>query len=112
MNTIKVCCPMCSCDVSCAIELVRVFSTEPEDSHMLVLFRCPVCRYARLKSASIEHLPLLMRSGARVEVTPAEMLDPRRREDAAPVLKPDDVLDFALALRQWDGCVGSDHGVG
>ena len=106
MNTVRVSCPECSCEVRCSIDLVRVFAVEPEDTHMLVLFRCPVCKGARLKSTTTEHLPVLMKAGALVENTPDEMCDSKRFDDR-PALRHNDVLDFVLELRRWDGRVAS-----
>ncbi|MCB0914088.1 MAG: hypothetical protein H6525_06770 [Actinobacteria bacterium] len=91
MTTIKVTCPDCG-----DIDL------QPTDLQLSVAptwatyrFRCSECGEMVRKPADTEIVDLLSSAGVPTSVIPAEVLEVR----SGPVISYDDVLDFALALR-------------
>ncbi len=91
MTTIKVTCPDCG-----DIDL------EPADLELSVTpswatytFLCIDCGEAVSKPADAEVVDLLSSAGVRTVTIPAEALEPR----SGAAINYDDVLDFALALR-------------
>lgn len=91
MTTIKVTCPDCG-----DIDL------QPTDLELNVAptwatyrFRCSECSTLVSKPADTEIVDLLSSAGVVMVVIPAEVLERRQ----GPVITYDDVLDFALALR-------------
>lgn len=91
MTTIKVTCPECG-----DIDL------QPSDLELSVAptwatyrFRCSECGEVVRKPADTEIVDLLSSAGVPTVVIPAEVLETRM----GPVISYDDVLDFALALR-------------
>ncbi len=76
---------------------MRVCSDDESGSYC---FRCPACERAVAKDASRRIVDLLVSSGVRLQVwrRPAELLEMHD----GPSIRPDDLLDFHLLLRQDD----------
>jgi predicted RNA-binding Zn-ribbon protein involved in translation (DUF1610 family) len=84
--------------VTIADVALRVCADNRELSYV---FRCPQCGGANARQSTDGIIGLLVRAGASVETwrLPAELFEAR---PLGPVLTPDDLLDFHLALEQPD----------
>ena len=91
MTTIKVTCPDCG-----DIDLHPVdLELNVAPTWATYKFRCSECGETVRKSADTEIVDLLSNAGVPTSVIPAEALEARN----GPAISYDDVLDFALALR-------------